>query len=111
MAGDAAGKKPVLQWWKSPIGEGRSAWQPGGLSHVSLAYVTDIVYTMCMPHPARFTAKYLLRLTPEMAASLEDYRFAQRFPTRLDAIRHLIETGIKASVERSGEVAKAPASR
>jgi hypothetical protein len=52
-----------------------------------------------MPHPARFTAKYLVRLTPEMAAALQDFRFAHRFPTRLDAIRHLIETGIKASAQ------------
>jgi hypothetical protein len=51
---------------------------------------------------------HLIRLTPEMSAALEDFRFSNRFPTRLDAIRHLIETGIKASAEHSGEVAPTP---
>ncbi len=34
---------------------------------------------------------------PEVLEAIEDYRFSNRFPTRLDAIRALLQSGLKQS--------------
>ncbi len=36
-------------------------------------------------------------LPPELAKAVDDYRFANRFKTESDAIRELIELGLKAA--------------
>jgi Arc/MetJ-type ribon-helix-helix transcriptional regulator len=38
--------------------------------------------------------------TKEFIEKIDDYRFEHRFETRAEAIRHLIERGLEAEVDR-----------
>ncbi len=43
--------------------------------------------------------KIVFWLTAEEEAALEDWRFANRVPSRSEAVRRLIEMGLRASID------------
>jgi hypothetical protein len=49
-----------------------------------------------MPRPLILTVKKLIALSPAMAETIENFRFANRISTESEAIRRLIELGLKA---------------
>jgi metal-responsive CopG/Arc/MetJ family transcriptional regulator len=51
-------------------------------------------------NPDRMTRK-LVSLPHELLAAIEDYRFENRIKTESEAIRQLIELGLKARQERA----------
>lgn len=54
-----------------------------------------------MPKPAIFTVKKLIALDPATVQEIENFRFGNRIKTEAEAIRQLIETGLKASRKRA----------
>lgn len=50
-----------------------------------------------------YTERVITPMTKEMVEAIDDYRFANRFPNRSDAIRHLIEIALE--VEKQQEIA------
>jgi hypothetical protein len=42
-----------------------------------------------------------VKLEPELVRQIEDFRFANRFPARVDAIDQLLRAGIAAVADRS----------
>jgi Arc/MetJ-type ribon-helix-helix transcriptional regulator len=56
-----------------------------------------------MGRPKRVATRKPVSLPPELAKAVEDYRFANRFKTESDAIRLLIELGLKAVKARAGK--------
>lgn len=46
--------------------------------------------------PKTMASRKQVSLTPELEATVEEFRFTRRFKTESDAIRHLIELGIGA---------------
>jgi hypothetical protein len=55
-----------------------------------------------MPPPTQFPVKKLIAITPEIAQAIEDYRFANRIKSEAEAVRRLIETGLKAGAPIRG---------
>jgi hypothetical protein len=49
-----------------------------------------------MARPAEFPVKKLIAITPEVAKAIEDYRFDKRLKTEAEAMRRLIEAGLRA---------------
>ncbi|GAN77595.1 hypothetical protein [Acidisphaera rubrifaciens] len=56
-----------------------------------------------MPNPPTFTVKKLIALTPEMAQQVSTYRFDHRIASEAEAIRRLIEAGLRAEGEARDE--------
>ena len=54
-----------------------------------------------MPRPKTMATRKIVSLPPELAEAVEDFRFAQRMKTESDAIRQLIELGLKAAAKTS----------
>jgi len=54
-----------------------------------------------MPKPAVLTVKKLISLDPAMVQEVENFRFGNRIKTEAEAIRQLIEIGLKASRKKS----------
>ena len=50
-----------------------------------------------MAPPVLYPVKKLIAITPEAAQAIEDYRFANRLKTEAEAIRRLIDAGLKAA--------------
>ena len=50
-----------------------------------------------------FPVKRLLRLTEEQAARITDFRYEQRIPSDNEAMRQLIEMGLRAYEDRKKE--------
>lgn len=50
-----------------------------------------------------YPVKKLVNLTEEQAARISDFRFEQRLQSENEAIRRLIEIGLEASTQQSGE--------
>ena len=48
-----------------------------------------------MGRPKSMSGRKIVSLPPEMEAAIEDYRFENRFKTESEAIRRLIELGLK----------------
>ena len=62
---------------------------------------TDNDYiTLMAVNPDRMTRK-LVSIPNEMLREIDDFRFQQRIRTESEAIRRLIETGLKASEKKS----------
>ena len=55
-----------------------------------------------MSRPQILTVKKLIAMSPEMAAEIEEYRFAFRIKTEAEAIRKLIEIGLAVEAEAAG---------
>jgi hypothetical protein len=55
-----------------------------------------------MARPKIGDARKMVTVTAALAAAIEDYRFANRLKTEAEAIRQLIELGLKAPNESSG---------
>jgi Arc/MetJ-type ribon-helix-helix transcriptional regulator len=55
-----------------------------------------------MGRPKTMATRKPVSLPPELAKAVEDYRFANRFKTESDAIRELIELGLKAAKAKAG---------
>jgi hypothetical protein len=55
-----------------------------------------------MPRPKTGDTRKMVTLPTELALAIEEYRFANRFKTEAEAIRRLIEAGIK--VERAAVI-------
>jgi hypothetical protein len=52
---------------------------------------------------AIYTVPKLLALTPALSRAISDYRFEQRLPSENEAIRRLIEAGLKAESARRSD--------
>jgi len=63
--------------------------------------ITVLGYMRFMARPPKLTEKKLLTLTPELAQRISDFRFARRIPSETEAIRQLIEAGLRAEESRS----------
>jgi len=50
-----------------------------------------------MGRPKTMVSRKPVSLPPELSQAVEDFRFANRFKTESDAIRHLIELGLEAA--------------
>ena len=59
-----------------------------------------------MPRPRQFTEARLLRITPELVAAVEEYRFANRIKTESEAIRQLLELGLKSASAPADKAAR-----
>jgi hypothetical protein len=53
-----------------------------------------------MPKPPEFTVRKLLHLAPEMVERIAEYRFSRRLGTEAEAIRALLEAGLRAEEAR-----------
>jgi len=49
-----------------------------------------------MPPPTLYPVKKLIAITPDTAQAIEDYRFSNRLKSEAEAIRRLIEAGLKS---------------
>lgn len=56
----------------------------------------DITYRKNMSKKTTYHVKKLVSLTEEQASRIADYRFTARIPSENEAIRQLIEIGLKA---------------
>ena len=58
-----------------------------------------------MPRPSTAPVRKQVSLPPDVAQAIDDYRFANRIGSESEAIRRLIELGLKAALkqgEKSG---------
>ena len=62
-----------------------------------IAYARNISYRLRMARPAAYPVKKVIGLTAEMAERIRDFRFTHRIDTENEAIRRLIELGLKAA--------------
>lgn len=56
-----------------------------------------------MPRPKIGDSRKMITLTASLAKAIEDYRFANRLKTEAEAIRQLLELGLKAAAERGSQ--------
>jgi hypothetical protein len=56
-----------------------------------------------MSKDATHTETKLVRMSPELVQRIADYRFEQRLPSEAEAIRRLIELGLKAAQKAAEE--------
>jgi Arc/MetJ-type ribon-helix-helix transcriptional regulator len=63
-----------------------------------------------MGRPKTMATRKPVSLPPELSEAVDDYRFANRFRTESEAIRHLIELGLEAA-KRSGAKPKPKAKK
>ncbi len=57
---------------------------------------TVAVYIIAMPVNPETTVRKLVSLPKPMVAAIQDYRFERRISSESEAIRRLIESGLKA---------------
>jgi len=57
-----------------------------------------MVYIENMKNEPTYTVKKLVAMTPEMAQSIDAYRFEQRIKSESEAIRLLINRGLAAEI-------------
>jgi Arc/MetJ-type ribon-helix-helix transcriptional regulator len=50
-----------------------------------------------MARPKTMAGRKIVSLPPDLEKAVDDFRFENRFPTESEAIRHLIELGLKAA--------------
>jgi hypothetical protein len=50
-----------------------------------------------MAPPMLYPVKKLIAITPEMARAIEDYRFANRLKSEAEALRQLLELGLRSA--------------
>jgi metal-responsive CopG/Arc/MetJ family transcriptional regulator len=48
------------------------------------------------PGPDELSERVIMPMTKAMLASIEDYRYERRIPSRAEAMRRLIEAGLRA---------------
>jgi hypothetical protein len=65
------------------------------VSHI--VYARNIFYYRRMARPKTYPIKKVIGFDSEMLERIRNFRFDQRIDTESDAIRQLIETGLKAS--------------
>ena len=61
--------------------------------------MADIAYIGDMDRPSVLTVKKLIAMSPEMAQAIENFRFAHKIGSESEAIRQLIDAGLKANPE------------
>jgi hypothetical protein len=59
--------------------------------------ILDIIHIVGMAKDTQFPIKKLLPLTEEQAAAISEYRFENRISSENEAIRQLIDLGLKAA--------------
>src|SRR5258708_4488047 len=59
-----------------------------------------------MPPPSLYPVKKLIAITPELAQAIEDYRFAKRLKSEAEAIRQLLERGLRPAPAARGKLTK-----
>jgi hypothetical protein len=62
-----------------------------------LVNITDMSYIPNMAPDLIFPVKKLVNLTEEQAAQITEFRYDQRLPSDNEAIRRLIEMGLRAT--------------
>jgi hypothetical protein len=65
----------------------------------------DVRYITDMPVNPETTVRKLVSLPRQMVQAIEDYRFANRVTTESEAIRRLIEAGLRAEATPAPEAA------
>jgi hypothetical protein len=50
-----------------------------------------------MARPKTMAGRKIVSLPPDLEKAVDDFRFENRFPTESEAIRRLIELGLKAA--------------
>lgn len=63
-----------------------------------IVYHRGVTKSQERPYPV----KKLVGLTAELAAQIADYRYGHRIPSENEAIRRLIELGLKAATRAAG---------
>jgi hypothetical protein len=68
-----------------------------------ISHVNGYLDIFGMPRIVRLMAikpkRILIELPPELFRAIEDYRYSQRVPTRVEAIRQLIERGLHTTID------------
>ena len=74
---------------------------PKAACYLVCALVTQgcSTYVLTMPINADTTVRKMLSMPRDLWQAIEDYRFEQRIKTESEAIRRLIELGLKAAEE------------
>lgn len=52
-----------------------------------------------MAKPQVMAVRKMVSIPPELAAAIDEFRFAHRFKTEADAIRQLLEAGLAATAK------------
>jgi hypothetical protein len=72
----------------------------GAVCIVGIAYSQDILYILGVADDTPRLIKKLITIAPELADAIVIYRHNNRFKTEMDAIRRLLEAGLRAEAER-----------
>lgn len=73
---------------------------------MSLASTKNIVYTDYVATDEPDKRYISLLLDSQILARIDDYRFENRFPSRTEAIRHLLETALRRTNDTSDDLAE-----
>jgi hypothetical protein len=71
------------------------------IDYSDIVNMIAILYIRHMPKQAILTTKKLIALDPAMVEEIENFRFGNRIKTEAEAIRQLLDIGLKASRKKT----------
>jgi hypothetical protein len=69
------------------------------IDHFGIVNRADIGNSRDMATESVYTVKKLIAMTPAMATAISEYRFDARIASEAEAVRRLIEFGLKAATK------------